>query len=154
LINGKRQVAVKEVVPQIIEKPKIQEVSVKQEVVTQSVPEQNKESVPAPRVQNSSGSWRDIINHLKSSGKMSLYATLVSAKANIENNLVTIYFSQEFGKNVVEKTENMSALKSSILAVLGSDMIVKCMVDGQNQKSETSSSENSLLNSGIDVNIL
>ena len=154
LINGKKQVVVKEVVPQIIEKPKTQEVSLKQEVVTKPSPEQKKENIPTPRMQKSSGGWRDIINHLKSSGKMSLYATLVSAKANIENNLITIYFNQEFGKNVVEKSENMAALKSSILAVLGSDMMVKCMVDGQNKKSETSSTENNLLNSGIDVNIL
>jgi len=157
LINGKKQVTVKEVVPQTIEKPRTQEIPVKQEITAQKeviAPKVVEEKTPAPRTQNSLGGWRDIINHLKASGKMSLYATLVSAKANIETNLVTIYFSQEFGKNVVEKTENMSALKSSILAVLGSDMMVKCMVEGQSKKNDASDPENSLINSGIDVNIL
>ena len=154
LINGKKQVVIKEMVPQITQKPSAPQINEKQEVVNSKAVEEKTESVPAPRMQNPSGGWRDVINHLKSSGKMSLYATLVSAKANIETNLVTIYFSQEFGKNVVEKSENMAALKSSILAVLGSDMVVKCMVEGQNKKSEVSDSENSLINSGIDVNIL
>ena len=155
LIKGKKQVVVKDVIPQIVEKPKTQETPQQQAVVVaQKIEEEKKESAVAPRIQNSTGGWRDIINHLKSSGKMSLYATLVSAKASIEADVVTIYFNQAFGKNVVEKVENMAALKSSILAILGHDAMVKCVLEGQNKKNETSSSENSLLNSGIDVNIL
>lgn len=155
LIKGKKQVVVKDVIPQIVEKPKTQETPQQQAVVVaQKIEEEKKESAVAPRIQNSTGGWRDIINNLKSSGKMSLYATLVSAKASIEADVVTIYFNQAFGKNVVEKVENMAALKSSILAILGHDAMVKCVLEGQNKKDETSSSENSLLNSGIDVNIL
>jgi len=154
LISGKKQVVVKEVIPQIVEKPKTQETLKQQEVLARKVEQEKKETAVAPRIQNSTDGWRDIINHLKSSGKMSLYATLVSAKASIEADVVTIYFNQAFGKNVVEKVENMAALKSSILAILGHDAIVKCVLEGQNKKDETSSSENSLLNSGIDVNIL
>lgn len=97
-----------------------------------------------------SGSWKEIIDHLKGSGKMSLYATLVSAKAKITDELVSIYFVQEFGKNVIERAENMAALKSSVLAVCGKELPVKCFVEGK----ESSASQNSLLNSGIDVNIL
>lgn len=100
------------------------------------------------------GSWRDILDNLRSSGKMSLYATLVSTKAEFEKDKVTVYFTQEFGKNVIERPENMAALKSSIKAVMGLDANVKCVVNGKKEELVSSDAENNLINSGIDVNIL
>ena len=100
-----------------------------------------------------SGSWRDIINHLKNIGKMSLYATLVSTKANIEKDKITVYFGQEFGKSVIERAENMAVLKNSVMAVFGAELPIKCVVEGSNKPS-SNDAENTLINSGIDVNIL
>jgi len=114
--------------------------------------------VEAPKVEatisgGSSGSWRDVINHLKNSGKMSLYATLVSTKANIEKDKVTIFFTQEFGKNMIERSENLAALKNSVLAVCGAELPIKCVIEGAAQQS-SNDAENTLIKSGIDVNIL
>ncbi len=148
-----------ETAPIIINKPIPQAVN-KAEAVSETVNQskvkarEGSEKVAQSKAESSlnSGNWRDIINHLKNTGKMSLYATLVSAKANIEKDKITICFEQEFGKNVIERTENMAALKSSVLAICGADIPIKCLVE----KKETASDdvENSLLKSGIDVNIL
>lgn len=138
-----------ETTPIIVSKPVVEQ--------TNSTPTKEV-SIPVPDSKpmvatQSSGSWRDIINHLKGSGKMSLYATLVSAKANIEKDKITICFSQEFGKNVIERAENMAALKSSVLAICGAELPIKCVVEGANTTA-SSDAENTLLKSGIDVNIL
>ena len=123
---------------------------IKNEIKTES---EKTESAKTAQISSGNGSWRDVINHLKSTGKMSLYATLVSAKADIGKDLVTIYFSQEFGKNVIERPENMATLKSSIMATCGAELPVKCVVEGKSNVS-TNDAENTLINSGIDVNIL
>jgi len=47
----------------------------------------------------------------------------------------------------------MAALKTSILAVCGTEMIVKCVVEGKSTVT-SNDAENTLINSGIDVNIL
>ena len=127
-----------------VEKLANSEVIQKQEV--------NNTSVEVKSV-STSGSWRDIIAHLRNSGKMSLYATLVSAEANVEKDGVTVYFAQEFGKNVIERPENMAALKTSVKAVMGADIPVRCIVQGK-ENTSSNDAENSLINSGIDVNIM
>ena len=130
----------------------------KEKSVEKAVKENIQESKPVEKkeVKTSSsspaGNWNEVIAYLRNTGKMSLYATLASTKANIENDKVTVYFSQEFGKNVIEKPENMSVLKESILAVLGKDIPVKCLVEGKEDENE--SSQIDLLNLGMDVNIL
>ncbi len=101
-----------------------------------------------------SGEWKDVIKHLRDSGKMSLYATLVSTTANISDSNVTINFSQAFGKTVVEKSENMATLKDAISSVIGKDLAVKCIVNGVNSTPDSDVTENTLLKSGIDVNIV
>ena len=85
---------------------------------------------------------------------MSLYATLVSTTANISNNTITINFAQAFGKTVVEKSDNMATLKNSINAVMGRDLAVKCVINGATNTAEDNVAENTLLKSGIDVNIV
>ena len=100
----------------------------------------------------SSGNWSEVISYLRNTGKMSLYATLASTKASIDKDKITVYFSQAFGKDVIEKPENMAILKESVIAVLGKDIPIKCLVEGKEDNS--SSSQIDLLNLGIDVNIL
>jgi len=126
--------------------------------VPQSIPQVQTTATPAPPKNTStppptSAAWKDVIQHLKSSGKMSLYATLVSTNANITDNVVTIYFKQEFGKNMIERSENMKTLKDSILSVCGKELAVKCVVEAVEEKSSMDELENALLNSGISVNI-
>jgi len=109
-----------------------------------------KQSAPPPPT---SAAWKEVIQHLKTSGKMSLYATLAGTTANITDTGVTIYFKQEFGKNMIERSENMKTLKDSILSVCGKELAVKCVVEKVEEKSSMDELENALLNSGISVNI-
>ena len=128
--------------------------SAEKNIMSESVVKQEVQSISTEtKSVTGSGNWREVIDHLRASGKMSLYATLVSTKANIEKDSVTVYFAQEFGKNVIERPENMAALKTSIKAILGADLPVKCVVQGK-ENVASSDAENSLINSGIDVNIL
>lgn len=115
--------------------------------------ESNVESKPVQQF-SQSGDWKEVIKHLRDSGKMSLYATLVSTTANISNNTITINFAQAFGKTVVEKSDNMATLKNSINAVMGRDLAVKCVINGATNTAEDNVAENTLLKSGIDVNIV
>jgi len=127
---------------------------VEKNIMTEPIQKQESKIVQTEaKVASGSGNWRDIIDHLRGAGKMSLYATLVSTKANIEKDSITVYFAQEFGKNVIERPENMSSLKTSIKAILGAEIPVKCVVQGK-ENVTSSDAENSLINSGIDVNIL
>lgn len=133
-------------------------VSKQREEIVQSKPIVSENTKAAPVATGNissvtSGRWRDLIENLRSTGKMYLYATLVSTKADITKDLITIYFAQSFGKDVIEKPDNMVALKNSILSVYGAEIPVKCVVQGQ-EKTEVNDTENSLLKSGIDVNIL
>jgi len=113
-------------------------------------PTPKKAATPPPPT---SEAWKEVIQHLKTSGKMSLYATLASTTANITDAGVTIYFKQEFGKNMIERSENMKTLKDSILSVCGKELNVKCIVESVEEKSSMDELENALLNSGIHVNI-
>ena len=120
-------------------------------------PKQENVKVEAPKVVTNnlvSGEWKDVIKYLKESGKMSLYATLVSTSALIKDNTIIINFAQPFGKTVVEKAENLSVLKQAISAVIGKELNVKCVVNGQPSEIDNNEAENTLLNSGIDVNIV
>ena len=120
---------------------------------TQPQTESTVESKPVQQF-SQSGDWKEVIKHLRDSGKMSLYATLVSTTANISDNTITINFAQAFGKTVVEKSDNMATLKNSINAVMGRDLAVKCVINGATNTAEDNVAENTLLKSGIDVNIV
>ncbi|MBP3284016.1 MAG: DNA polymerase III subunit gamma/tau [Clostridia bacterium] len=114
------------------------------------VPAERKAPPPPPP---SSESWKEVIQHLKTTGKMSLYATLAGTTANVTDTGVTIYFKQAFGKNMIERSENMKTLRESILSICGKDLTVKCVVESTEEKSSLDELENTLLNSGIHVNI-
>lgn len=134
--------------------PQGQVVQVEQQVpVTKTVKAETSHSPKAPTPQPTSAAWKEIIQNLKNNGKMSLYATLASTTANITDTGVTVYFKQEFGKNMIERSENMKTLKDSILSVCGKDLNVKCVVEKVEEKSSMDELENALLNSGINVNI-
>ena len=48
----------------------------------------------------------------------------------------------------------MATLKNSINAVMGKDLAVKCVINGVSNATEDNVAENTLLKSGIDVNIV
>lgn len=133
--------------------PKVPVQQASNSVPIQKQPETNVEQKPVQQF-SQSGDWKEVIKHLRDSGKMSLYATLVSTTANISDNTITINFAQAFGKTVVEKAENMATLKNSINAVMGKDLAVKCVINGVSNATEDNVAENTLLKSGIDVNIV
>ena len=152
MISNEGQTVQKVVIPtSSVVQPK--SVEVKQEMIKN---EETAKTETKPITSNTpvSGEWKDVIKHLKDSGKMSLYATLVSTSAVISNEAVIINFAQPFGKIVVEKPENLAALKEAILAITGKELPIKCVVNGQNDKPENNGIEKNLINSGIDVNIV
>ena len=152
LISNEGQTVKKDVMP-INPVRQTKSVEVKQDMVRSEEPVKT-ETKPIPSNISVNGEWKDVIKHLKDSGKMSLYATLVSTSAVISGDLVTINFAQPFGKTVVEKPENLSALKNAIMSVIGKELPVKCVINGQDNKLENNEAQNSLINSGIDVNIV
>lgn len=143
---------------QVVAQPKTNPITTndsvsKSSTVTSSKASANVEQTPTISF-SQSGEWKDVIKYLRNSGKMSLYATLVSTTANVSDSAVTINFSQAFGKTVVEKSENMATLKDAISSVIGKDLAVKCVVNGVNNTPDSDVTENTLLKSGIDVNIV
>ena len=98
-------------------------------VTVQSAPQQTNNTAstqstprPAPKVlipgENFS-EWPNILNKLKSTGKIMLYGALVNTTASYQDNTINIIFNKNgtFGKYVVEKPENAASLKDAILSV-------------------------------------
>lgn len=75
------------------------------------------------------GSWQNIINQLKTSGKVMLYTNLINSRGVQINDLVIgIEFPNgltSFGKTILEKSENMNELKRLISIEYGKEMQVK-----------------------------
>lgn len=150
--SEKDRVFVKKEVVESIKETANQQIKADENVIKEPV-KKEEPTKNTPVIGQSMGNWKDVINYLKNSGKMSLYATLVSAKANITDGTLTVCFPQEFGKNVIERPENMDALKKAVLEICKKDMIIKCLVEGKTDI-KSDDAENTLINSGIDVNIL
>ena len=112
---------------------------------------------------NEVGGWKDILNELRSSGKIMMYSNLIKAKA-IELNDMTIGISfpdgiTAFGKTILEKPENLNELSKIVSMEYGKDMKVRIIenVDSlpkKEQKNETSSIENMANDLDIPLNIM
>jgi DNA polymerase III, subunit gamma and tau len=103
--------------------------------------------------------WEDIIKEIKNNGKVMLYTNLINTKAKqINDMIIGIEFAKgglSFGKTVVEKEDNMHALKKAIVEVLGKDMHVKCLEQNNNiSKKESSEIQDFEKELGIKINII
>ncbi len=112
---------------------------------------------------NEVGAWKNILNELRTSGKIMMYSNLLKAKA-IELNDMTIGVSfpdgiTAFGKTILEKPENLNELSRVISMEYGKDMKVRIIenVDSlpkKDQKSEDALIENMANDLDIPINII
>lgn len=74
--------------------------------------------------------WQNILDELKSMGRMSLHSFLMDTKAvRLKENLVGVIFNErnKFGKTVVSKAENMEVLEETAGKVLRLQVKLKCI---------------------------
>ena len=102
--------------------------------------------------------WKNILNELRTSGKIMIYSNLIKAKA-IELNDMVIGISfpdgiTPFGKTILEKPENINELSRIISMEYGKDMKVK-IIENINSlpKQEPKDSENLIENMANDLDI-
>lgn len=83
-----------------------------------------------------SSSWEDIINEFKKEGKIMLYTNLINTNLKEINDMtVGIEFPKgltQFGKTVLEKTENMNELVKKISMAYGKEVRIK-LIDAKIQ---------------------
>ena len=101
--------------------------------------------------------WNDVINNLKSEGKVMLYTNLINTTAKEINDLTLgIEFPNgltAFGKTVLEKPENMQELVKQVSIKAGKEMRIK-LIDLKSSNIAESNSDNGLSSLGIDINII
>jgi len=88
---------------------------------------------PLPTFNN----WSDVLNSLKTSGKVLLYGALANAKVQVNEPDIIINFENSFSKTLVEKPENLAILKN-ILNSNGKNYNIKCELIGANTASNSS----------------
>ncbi len=120
---------------------------------------QNSNKTPSRPIKKSENYWQDILNNLKSSGKMVLYSNLISTRAvQIDDLTVGIEFPNgltAFGKTLLEKPENINELTKQISMACGKEMRVKYIdLKSQNNDSEDESIEQIAKDLDIPINII
>ena len=94
---------------------------------------ENKKEEQHKQKNNQSGNmtdiWNSVVNNLKSSGKITLYANLINTDANQANDMIVeILFPNgitAFGKTVLEKPENKQELERLVSIECGKPMKIK-----------------------------
>ena len=89
--------------------------------------------------------WPEIVNNLKTQGKMGLYTNLRGTVATELNDMtIGIEFPNgmtAFGKTVLEKPESTKIISDMVSIAKGKEMHIKYIDGGKNQKKPTSSVE-------------
>ena len=91
--------------------------------------------------------WKNIVNDLKTSGKIVLYTNLINTNA-IEKNDMTVEIEfpngiTPFGKTILEKSENKNEIEKQVSIACGKEMRVK-FVDTKKQNEQTQNDANSI----------
>ena len=107
--------------------------------------------------------WKNILNELRSAGKIMIYSNLIKAKAVELNDMVIgISFPDgitAFGKTILEKPESINDLSKIVSMEYGKDMRVRIIenIDSlpkNDKKNETSAIENMANDLDIPINII
>lgn len=104
--------------------------------------------------------WQDVLNSLKNSGKMVLYSNLVNTKVKQINDMtVGIEFLNgltQFGKTMLEKSENVNELTKLISMACGKEMRIKYIdTKSENEKqAKTNNIEDMIKGLDIPINII
>ena len=101
--------------------------------------------------------WNNVLNNLKQQGKIMLYTNLINTNAKEINDLTLgVEFPNgltSFGKTVLEKAENMQELVKQVSMEAGKEMRIK-LIDLKSISSEKNTSDNGLLDLGIEINVI
>ena len=89
--------------------------------------------------------WPEIINNLKSQGKMGLYTNLIGTVATEINDMtIGIEFPNgmtTFGKTILEKPENTKVISDLVSIAKGKEMHIKYIEGGNNAQGPQSNVE-------------
>ncbi|MCX8129579.1 MAG: DNA polymerase III subunit gamma/tau [Clostridia bacterium] len=90
--------------------------------------------------------WNDVLNELKSGGRMVLFTNLLGTKAlELDSKFVGIVFSSDrrFCKMVVSKAENLETVEAVVSQKLGREIRIKCIdeEDLTSSRKETAAEE-------------
>lgn len=83
--------------------------------------------------------WNEIINKLKSNGKIMLYTNLINTKAKEINDTLQIEFKNgitAFGKTILSKPENIADIENMVNAISGKKFKIKYTEEKENKKEE------------------
>ena len=99
--------------------------------------------------------WNEILVDLRNSGKVSVYANLINANAQIiANNVIGIYFKVEFAKKTVDTPENLDAIKQSVRNVIGKDFEIRCFFKQEGKKNKIDDIQNTAKQFNIPMDIV
>ncbi|MBR3152157.1 MAG: DNA polymerase III subunit gamma/tau [Clostridia bacterium] len=102
---------------------------------TQTPTKKVEKTVTVPSNSKSADFWMNVINSLKSKGKITLFTNLIGSKAVILNDLqIGISGLTPFGKRVVEDPLNRKEIESLIFQEIGKEMQVKVIEESSNNK--------------------
>ena len=96
--------------------------------------------------------WSEVINKLKSSGKIMVYTNLINTKAKEVNDTLQIEFKNgltAFGKTVLSKPENIEEISNIVNSISGKEFKIK-YIEGN---LSTPKEENNINLDGLDIPI-
>ncbi|MBO5370921.1 MAG: DNA polymerase III subunit gamma/tau [Clostridia bacterium] len=73
--------------------------------------------------------WQDIMTHICSSGKLTLYTMLFDAKVRTEDGAVVLNVDDQDKKHALSEKENITAIKEAIASVTGTNADVRITAD-------------------------
>ena len=106
--------------------------------------------------------WKEILEQIKKSGKITVYTNLINSEATVVNDMtIGITFPRgltKFGKSILEQTENMNEIVKQASIGVGKTMRVKLIETEEDVKKlngkQTSSEEASLKELGVPINFI
>ena len=127
----------------------VEKVSKKDEDVKKETKKDETPNKPVKRLQ-SENYWKEVVNILKSKGKITLFTNLMNAKAAEVNDMqLAIVGLSAFGKKIVEQPENRKEIEDAIMQVTGKKMYISI----DEEKNVISKKEESNKLDGIDMPI-
>ena len=121
--------------------------------------EMPKQEIPKVITQSGefSGTWKEVLERLKKTGKFRLYTSLANAVASKKGDMIIeISFPRgltAFNKQILEDVQNKTDLEKIVYEISGEQMHIKYITDNNNTSSPKTNN-NPLEGLGIDINII
>ena len=133
--------------------PKIEKTEKKEEEKKEKITEKNPNIANAKKLEN----WTNVLNTLKTTGKMVLYTNLLNTTAKEINDMTIgiIFHTQPtaFGKAVLEQIENRKELEKIVSLEYGKEMQIKYITEDNEEKNNTEENNMDQLVNTLDIPI-